>query len=395
MSKHSESTPNCLYCGNNPVHHRLAWGTQTLSVVSLPLARLGSLFNRPFVTRTAQAILTPYTILFQAIGLLKFSKDVSGACSERSQVIWEEANRRGIFMEQFILYTKPIEQYRAHVNGSWRYFNSLPIPPWENTTAYTWIDDKALLKRVLEKAGVPVPRGGRARTERQALEIFGRVDKPVIAKPEVGSRGRHTATHLYTEEDLKHGFKVAQQLCHFVVIEEHLIGSVYRGTYVNGEVVGILRGDPPRITGNGISKVAELIRKKNATKHREVHDFVVRDTTHEFLARQGYTLESVLPDGKTIDLTEKIGLSYGGYAVEEIPKTHPKILAYLKKAGDVLRAPLIGFDFIIPDITKDPDEQKWGIIEANSLPFINLHHFPVEGEPVNVAAKVWDMWKRG
>jgi hypothetical protein len=41
----------------------------------------------------------------------------------------------------------------------------------------------------------------------------------------------------------------------------------------------------------------------------------------------------------------------------------------------------------------DPDMQHWGIIECNSLPFINLHHFPIEGNPENVASKIWDLWK--
>ena len=121
---------------------------------------------------------------------------------------------------------------------------------------------------------------------------------------------------------------------------------------------------------------------------------MVTDLLIEFIGRQGFTLESILPKGTTIDLSEKIGINYGGNAVEEMPKAHKKLLSYLKKAGDYLKAPVVGFDFIISDISIDPDEVKWGIIEANSLPFINLHHFPIEGTPVNVAGKVWDLFER-
>ena len=53
--------------------------------------------------------------------------------------------------------------------------------------------------------------------------------------------------------------------------------------------------------------------------------------------------------------------------------------------------PGVGFDFIIPNISKSWQEQKCGFIEVNSLPFINLHHDPLLGQPINVAAKVWDM----
>lgn len=270
---------------------------------------------------------------------------------------------------------------------------SLPIPPILTRNSQTWMDDKVLLKNFFMERGVSVPKGGRATSVRSAMRIFDSVQKPVIVKPQIGSRGRHTVTHIYTKDELEKAFLIAQQLCHFVVVEEHLTGSVYRGTYVGGEVAGILRGDPPRVTGDGVLTIRELILEKNRNKHERQKDFVSTDATPFFLKRQGYALDTVLRDGVTIDLVEKIGLSYGGFAAEDFDIAHPKLLTYLKEAGDYLETPIVGFDFISEDITKDPDTVRWGIIEGNSLPFIDLHHFPVEGRSRNVAAKVWDLWK--
>jgi cyanophycin synthetase len=61
------------------------------------------------------------------------------------------------------------------------------------------------------------------------------------------------------------------------------------------------------------------------------------------------------------------------------------------RAAKIIGDPIVGFDFIIPDITKSYKQQRCGFIEANSLPFINLHHEPLVGQPRNVAKKVWDM----
>lgn len=385
---------SCPYCGNNPINHRFAWVTHTLSVLVIPISRGMFIVDHPLLRQFVILVFTPYLYAFRALGMVRMSKDETKACTERSRVVWDDAIRRGIPMEQFVIMGRPVEQYRAKVRGRWVYFNSLPIPPWHTASSYAWMDDKAMLKKHLNKHGVPVPQGGSATSEKLAKRIFDSIEKPVIVKPAMGSRGRHSLTHLHTEEELVEAFSISQQLCAFVVVEEHLIGSVYRGTYVGGEIVGILRGDPPRIVGDGVSTVAKLIEIKNATKHERQKDYKVTDLTSAFLARQGLSLDSVLPQGKRVDLSEKIGLSYGGFAAEEIPITHPKTIEYLKKAGDVLGAPVVGFDFIIEDITKDPDEQKWGVIEANSLPFINLHHFPVDGDPINVAGKLWDLWDR-
>ncbi|MFA6463724.1 MAG: hypothetical protein WCV55_01820 [Candidatus Paceibacterota bacterium] len=382
----------CLYCGNNPVNHKTVFFMQSLSIFLSPIMRPSAYIENWVTFKVAKTIAIPYIFFFRLVGMLKMNTDPKLAHTERSLVIWEEAIKRGIPMEQFVIWGKPIEQYRARVNNEWFYFESLPIPPKMSSIAYAWIDDKAILKKKLLKQNIATPNGESVSSWKQALSAFNKLRKPVICKPEVGSRGRHTTTHIYTEEDLKLGFNVAQELCHFVVTEEHLLGSVYRGTYIGGEIVGILRGDPPRITGDGIKNIKELILEKNKNKNPKVKDVVADKKIETFIARQGFDLDSILPKNKTIDLSEKIGISYGGYSKEMIAETHPKILEELKKAGDLLNVPIVGFDFIVEDPTTDPTGKHWGIIEANSLPFINLHHFPLEGTPQNAAAKVWDLW---
>lgn len=89
-------------------------------------------------------------------------------------------------------------------------------------------------------------------------------------------------------------------------MEEHLIGSVYRGTMIDGKFTGNLRGDPPRVTGDGKHTIRELIEIKNQYKHPEIHDVIIKPQMEIFLARNNRSLEDILPSGKTIDLSEKI-----------------------------------------------------------------------------------------
>jgi D-alanine-D-alanine ligase-like ATP-grasp enzyme len=395
QAPHFEKETGCIYCGNNPVSHRASFITQSILVAGLPFAVLFSFLLRPFFQKIIHRAITAWnTESLEIIGLARFSKDIEKVCGGRSRVIWEEARARGIVMEQMVLGNKYTEQFRAKMHGKMYYFMSLPIPPYLDQRAYLWIDSKVALKKFFMKHNIAVPKGGAACTWASAQAIWTRIEKPVIVKPANGSRGRHSLTHLTTEADLRHGYTIARQLCCSVVIEEHLRGSVYRATYVGGEIAGVLRGDPPRITGDGVTTVRALITQKNATRPKEVHEVEEKQTVEECLLRQGYTYDTILEKDKRIDLLEKIGLSYGGDAVEDFPLAHPKLLAELKRAGDLLNIPLVGFDFISEDITKDPDTVRWGIIEANSMPFIDLHHDPRAGTPINVAAKVWDLWDK-
>jgi D-alanine-D-alanine ligase-like ATP-grasp enzyme len=145
------------------------------------------------------------------------------------------------------------------------------------------------------------------------------------------------------------------------------------------------------VTGDGIHTIAELIDIKNMSRHPLVSAVELSDVHIEFLAASGQKVGNVLPKGTEIDLIEKIGVSYGGTSADDTTRTHPETIRIIEKAGEVLSDPLIGIDFIIPDIEKAPAEQKWGITECNACPFINLHHDPVEGESRNVAGAVWDM----
>ena len=64
----------------------------------------------------------------------------------------------------------------------------------------------------------------------------------------------------------------------------------------------------------------------------------------------------------------------------------------LEKVGQVLDDPLIGVDFIMDDVSVSwRDQPRSGVIECNSAPFIDLHHFPLVGKPHNVAAALWDV----
>lgn len=332
--------------------------------------------------------------LFRLLGLARFSDDRTKAASGRSELIWEEAARRGIPMQQIVMFGRYLEQYRAKLGGQWFYFQSIPVPHWLPHAGYMWIDDKLKLAQRLRKAGIAAPKAGHASTWRKTRRVFGTMDKPVIVKPRSGSRGRHTTTNIRTLDELRSAYDLGKQIAPSLVIEEHLNGSVYRATVIDGILSGFFRADPPRVTGDGMHTIRELIDTKNATKHENLRDITLTEDSLSFIGRKGYTPESIIPNGEVLDLTAKTGRFYGGYTKEMLAEAHPKLHDIFARAGKVVDASIVGFDLIIPDPTADPDTQRWGIIEANSLPFIDLHFYALEGTPIDLAKNIWNLWEK-
>jgi cyanophycin synthetase len=242
---------------------------------------------------------------------------------------------------------------------------------------------------------LPVARGGVAFTKRGALKIFNNITKPVITKPNLGSRSRHTMIHINTPEDLIIGFKKAKKLSPLVVIEEELRGYLFRGTLVGGKLVGVVRRDQPEVVGDGIHTLRELLEEENKRPERIgpiFHKIIVDKETEIELKRENITMNDIPGKGRVVTFSQKTSRGCGGTTTEVTGITHPDNAEMLEHVGRFLADPLIGVDFIIEDVTKSwKEEQHCGIIECNSLPFIDLHHYPLFGKPNNVAGKLWDL----
>ena len=314
-------------------------------------------------------------------------------------------------MKQLILFGKPLDQYRARINGKLVYFDSLPIPSKLLIMKKNW-DDKFILKQEFEKHNTealpPLERRQRLRipipgylqfpifypqSAQKIKNTFSRFELPIIVKPRVGSRGRHTVTKINTLDEFKVGIEVVKKICAYLVAEEHIFGDVCRATFVNGKLMGFYRGAAPYVVGDGAHTVAELILEKDTQRRERVEKVLVNDELENYVLRSGFKFTDVLPLGLRLSLTHRTGRLFGGVTREMLDELHPSFIPILNRAAEIVGLPVIGFDCIILDPTKDASTQKWGIIECNTLPFIDLHYYALEGKPKNIAGAIWDLWK--
>lgn len=390
----------CVYCGSSPTNHTLSFFLQTIqTTVGVGMYRLSRIRFFRMLSNRAEQISDfsthPFYLLSSYLGIVTFNRnDPTKAASYRSQVIWEEALRQNIVMEQIIIYGKHIELYRAFINNKWRYFQSLPIPLSLDCSNYLWIDDKFLLKNILSKHNIPVPKYASVTSRSMAKSAFKAVGGRAIVKPRIGSRGRHTTTNISTEADVLTAYECAKMLNHYVVVEEHLIGNVCRATVVDGILVGFFEAQAPSVLGDGTHTIAELIQLKNINHHERLQDITLTEESISFIERQGFTEQSVLDINQKVLLSQRTGRLFGAETCELLADVDPKLQSEVERAARVLDVPVVGFDLIIERPTEDPDRQRWGIIEANSLPFIDLHYLPLYGKPSNPARAVWRLWNK-
>ena len=392
---------SCSYWGDAPINHTLSFLESIIDITLDNHAKKFLKYVPSFIKNFAD--LVP-KFLFETLVFFKiteFSGDISRANNFRSRIIWEEAKKRGILMEQVIFFGKPLDQYRALLKignkNKYFYFESIPIRPEFLDMSKNW-DDKVVLKKEFKKHNIPVPSYFEfsffvKNTNKNIREIFSKLKKPIIVKPRVGSRGRHTVTNIHTLEQFQEGIKIPRQICSYLIVEEHLEGNVCRATLINGVLAGFYKGQAPTLIGDGKKTIKELIEEKDKKRENRVEPIRISKELHYHIGRSGFLISDILPEGVSLPLSHRIGRLFGGKTIEMIDGLHPSFVPILKRASEIVGLSVVGFDCIIPDPTKDEASQEWGVIESNSLPFIDLHYYALEGKSRNIAGMIWDMWK--
>lgn len=391
----------------------------------------------------------------EKLGIVRYRSEPHEDCSDRGKLVFSSAKEKGLVIEQVTIYRKPVEVFRVRFpktastagvglldpavqqdmrsrgvtvgKTQWVYFDALPLVPWKDRTYTQWIDDKFLLKEFLRSEHIHVPlcksvktlqeaqaamreiqreRRGEQKEERnekgdvrneagpETLATTAHELAPVVVKPRQGSRSRHTTIGVCTAEEMNSAFMKSRVIAHHIVVEEQLFGKICRATLVDGTLAGFCAMTHAQVVGNGTASIGELIREKNDKRNKRVQSELSLENPDVYpLREKGYTLDTVLPVGEVFELKQRAGWMYGGEGREMVTDVHPQLVKTLERAAELLGAQLVAFDLVIDDPEADPAPQTWGIIEANSVPYIEVHIMPTVGERVNVGLLLWDMWK--
>ncbi len=384
----------CKDCEPAQEIHIVAYLSVVFGWIDQPFFNFMEFFFRNTAEAVSNKISLPFFKLMTFLKLGYYTYEPNEKDTMRTKCFWDEAKRRGIKMREFHL--GPIhDSFIAEYKGKTLLFDGLPRHGLEESSSLKWMDNKGIMKEKFLKEGLPVAPGGVAFTKKKARQIFDSLVKPVITKPNLGSRSRHTLIHIDTIEKLIYGFKKAKKLSPLVIIEEELSGYLFRGTLINGKLAGVVRRDQPEVTGDDIHTLQELFDKENERPERKgpiFHKIIIDIDAEIELKRENIKMSDVPAKGKIITFSQKTSRGIGGTTTEVTDIVHPENIAMLEHVGKFLNDPLVGVDFIMEDVTKSwKEEQHCGIIECNSLPFIDLHHYPLYGKPNNIAGKLWDL----
>ena len=296
-----------------------------------------------------------------------------------AKIIINEARRRGIYVQ---ILDEDLGHFQLNYGGK-------KVTCWESLTDMTSAismcrcDDKRLTHRVLKKEGLNVPDQFEAK---QHLSIKSLIEKyeRLVVKPAKGEQGNAVSVDLRTEKEIKLAIDNAKNVCNDVIIEHLIEGEDIRIVVINYEPVAVAVRKPPIITGTGIHSISELIskynRRRRAATGGESH-VPIDDETKRCIGLSGYEMNDILEPQKNLIVRKTANLHTGGTIHDITEDIHPAIKDAAIAAAKALEIPVVGLDFIVPDIQKT----DYAIIEANERPGLANH------EPQPTAERFIDM----
>lgn len=256
--------------------------------------------------------------------------------------------------------------------------------------------DKEETKYLLERAEIPVPRGRIIRSEESLRRVVEKVGFPLVTKPVDGNHGRGITVDINSWEEALAGFHAARKISRRVIVEKQITGEDFRLLVINNKLVAAAKRSPAHIIGDGKQSVQQLIDEVNNDPRRgyghekNLTQISINDLTKTIIAAEGYSLDSILEEGKKLVLKDTANLSTGGTAEDVTDKVHPSIVFMVERISKIIGLDISGMDIMTTDISKSFSETGGAILEVNAGPGFRMHLSPTTGLPRNVAAPVID-----
>lgn len=254
------------------------------------------------------------------------------------------------------------------------------ISPLNDAGALMLATDKFHAASVLAAAGHRVPQGVRCLRPGRfadpyashtglhpALALLERHGPPLVVKPNAGSRGRDV-TLVHDAEALRAAVERVWRDDYLALVQRPVPGADLRLDYLDDDCVMAYVRRPVRLRGDGQRRIHELFTAADPRLHAAwCADRLPHEPAWQRLVQaHGYTVDTVLPEGRTICLEDVILNLNRVCTCERLDPVPEPWRAFGLAIGRRLRLRHFGVDLKIDALDRDPTHAV--VIEVNASP---------------------------
>lgn len=254
-------------------------------------------------------------------------------------------------------------------------------------------ENKLLTHEILSNASIGVPETVALPCDealsKEAIALLKKYKK-VVVKPAQMNHGDGVTIGVTSKKKLLSAVKYARRISggsSDVLVQQQVEGKEYRFLVAGGKVIAVAHRSSPKVIGDGISTIEQLVEDKNRDPRRgpgHLSELTRIDRGDIIIHRGAKFLDYVPKVDELVQVLDTSNLSRGGESIDytnSISKAHKKLAI---DAASATHLGIAGVDIMSTDIASE-DTQNSYVIEVNLSPGLRMHQFPTVGKPIDVA----------
>ncbi len=293
----------------------------------------------------------------------------------------EEVNGRKV-----VVYTSPRGK-------TWRTSASRISYPFTSAAMRDISRNKEIAYRFAEKHGVTTPFTLYLPLDKELslAEVKSLFKKypTLIVKPSNSSLARGLTLNIRTSDELRTAIAYARDVSSAVLIQEQVEGEEIRFAVINGKVVAALLRRTPRVVGDGVTTLQELIKLENKARISSRFGLLKYPMLSKENVDVSFLTSQIVPKkGEIVELNRATMVRHGSSMYHVIDEIHPSYIQKVEDLGAHLGTKFAVIDVCVKDFYKPLNKRNYWFIEFNTSPVLSLFYGTRDNKTSDIIKKL-------
>ncbi len=208
---------------------------------------------------------------------------------------------------------------------------------------------------------------------------------PLVVKPVDGYASHGLTLDIVTAEQLDSGLQKAREYSPQVLIQQQVQGQEIRFAVLNGKVDGAVLRQTPRVVGDGVSTVAQLIASENTNRRNLQMPYLSYPLLEAPLISLEPDFQQRTPSNTEVVELGRSTMIRGGASVYDVTKqVHPSYTTTVERLAAEFGKGFVVVDLFVRDYTIQQTDDNYVFMECNMSPALKLFYSCRDGKHYDI-----------